>query len=67
MRYLIPGILGLLDLAIAMRFRVRGPYVAWRMETALGKDRAAWPSIRERLHAILIYGAWARRLRRAAR
>ncbi|MAC19375.1 MAG: hypothetical protein CMJ23_06785 [Phycisphaerae bacterium] len=67
MRHLIPGLLGLLDLGLATRFRLGGRYWTWRKETALGTDRSAWPSPAERRRAFLLYGAWARRLRRASR
>ena len=67
MRVVIQGMLGLLYLAVVTRFRLRGRYWTWRMETALGSDRSAWPRARTRRHAILSYGAWSRRLRRAAR
>ena len=66
LRNLIPGFLGLLHLGFATRFRIRGAYWRWRMETALGADRDTWPSAGERLRSILAYGAWARRLRKAA-
>lgn len=66
LRNLIPGVLGLLHLGFATRFRLRGPYWRWRLETALGADRAAWPSRGERFRSILAYGAWARRIRKAA-
>ncbi|MBC02862.1 MAG: hypothetical protein CMJ34_06120 [Phycisphaerae bacterium] len=67
MRIMMSGLLGLLHLAAVTRFRLRGRYWSWRMETALGSDRSAWPSARERRRAILLYGAWSRRLRRGAR
>ncbi|MEE2894874.1 MAG: hypothetical protein VX726_03945 [Planctomycetota bacterium] len=67
MRHLLSGLLGLLALGWATKFRLRGRYWTWRMETALGSDRSAWPSPSERRRAILRYGAWARRLRRASR
>lgn len=66
LRNLIPGILGLLHLGFATRFRIRGPYWRWRMETALGADRTAWPSRGDRFRSILAYGAWARRIRKSA-
>ena len=66
LRNLIPGILGLLHLGFATGFRLRGPYWRWRMETALGTDPEAWPSRVEQCRSILAYGAWARRLRKAA-
>ncbi|MEE2972113.1 MAG: hypothetical protein VX672_03220 [Planctomycetota bacterium] len=67
MRHLIPGLLGLLDLGWATRFRLRGRYWSWRMETALGSDRSKWPAAAERRRAILRYGAWARRMKQASR
>ena len=67
MQRLIHGLVGLLYLAVVTRFRLRGRYWTWRMETALGSDRSAWPSARERRRAILLYGGWSHRLRRAAR
>ena len=63
-RKTLSGLLELIRLAIVTRFRLRGPYWRWRMETALGRDRSKWPSARERRASILRYAAWAREIRR---
>jgi hypothetical protein len=65
-RETLSGLIGLLQLAIATRFRLRGRYWRWRMDTALGTDRTQWPSRAERFRAFLRYGAWTRRMRKAA-
>ena len=64
LRTTLSGLIELIRLAVVTRFRLRGPYWTWRMETALGRDRAKWPSARERRRAILRYAAWAREIRR---
>ena len=67
MRHGLSGLIGLLYLGFTTGFRLRGRYRTWRMETALGSDRSAWPSAAARRRSFIAYGAWARRLRLAAR
>ncbi|MDG2021633.1 MAG: hypothetical protein P8J59_06760 [Phycisphaerales bacterium] len=67
MRHCLSGLVGLLYLGVTTGFRFRGRYWSWRMETALGSDRSIWPSAAERRRSFIAYGAWARRLRLAAR
>jgi len=55
------GSLELLRLAALTRFRFKGPYWRWRMETAFGRGE---PPRGEMLRAAIKYGAWARRMRR---
>ncbi|MBX3353609.1 MAG: hypothetical protein KF684_11810 [Phycisphaeraceae bacterium] len=55
------GSLELLRLAFVTRFRFKGPYWHWRMETAFGRGK---PPRAEMLRAALRYGAWARRMRK---
>ena len=40
-------------------FRVRGPYLTWRRETAFGDDPARLPPRGERIHAVLIAWPWS--------
>jgi hypothetical protein len=58
------GAWNLLLLGFKTRFRLRGGYWSWRMETAFGRDRAKWPPLRERMRAALEYGAWVGSMRR---
>jgi hypothetical protein len=58
------GAWNLFLLGLATRFRLRGKYWSWRMETAFGADRSRWPSARERRRAALEYGAWVGQMRR---
>lgn len=67
MRETLGGLWELLRLGVKTRFRFRGPYWQWRMETAFGHDRSRWPSFRERVRAALEYGKWVRRMRRYAK
>ena len=57
----VSGSLELLRLAWVTRFRFRGPYWHWRMETAFGRGT---PSRSEMARAAVKYGAWARRMRK---
>lgn len=63
----IGGMWALLMLAARTRFRLRGSYWRWRMETAFGSDRTKWPPRRERFHAILDYARWVHRMRKRSR
>ena len=63
----IQSLLGLLSLGLATRFRTRGAYWRWRMETAFGADESRWPSAAERRHAMLEYARWSWRMRRHLR
>lgn len=58
------GLLGLLLVFAATRFRRRGRYWAWREETAFGRGRPAGPALR---HAALDYGAWTLSMRKLGR
>lgn len=65
MRWLIDTIGGLYELArlgVITKFRFRGAYWRWRMETAFGQGKPE--SRMEMLHAVLEYGRWMRRMRR---
>ncbi|HEB60289.1 MAG TPA: hypothetical protein ENJ06_00530 [Phycisphaeraceae bacterium] len=58
----LPGALyELLRLLLLSRFRLRGRYWRWRMETAWGNNP---PGKREMLRAILEYARWVRSMRR---
>lgn len=58
----ICGILQLVRLAWISRFRFKGPYWTWRMQTAFGRGM---PSDRlELIRSVLEYGRWVHRLRR---
>lgn len=61
---LIGGIWELGRLALRSRFRFRGPYWRWRLETAFGADPDQWPPRRQLVVAVLDYGRWMRRMRR---
>lgn len=61
------GAWNLLLLGFATRFRLRGKYWSWRMETAFGADRSKWPPAHERRRAALEYGAWVGSMRRLMR
>jgi hypothetical protein len=61
------GAWNLLLLGVATRFRLRGKYWSWRMETAFGADRSKWPPARERRRAALEYGAWVGSMRKLMR
>ncbi|MBX3356531.1 MAG: hypothetical protein KF724_12615 [Phycisphaeraceae bacterium] len=54
-------------LAWAVRFRLNGPYLRWRRETAFGHDPSKWPSPAERRAAVLRYGAWMSQMKRLGR
>jgi hypothetical protein len=58
------GAWNLLMLGFKTRFRLRGSYWSWRMETAFGLDRSKWPPLRKRMRAALEYGAWVGSMRR---
>ena len=60
----IIGAWELMRLGIRTRFRFRGPYWRWRVETAFGADPASRPPRRQMMHAALDYGRWIRRMRR---
>lgn len=62
-RTLIEGLLGLTSLGFATRFRLRGPYWQWRMQTAF-PDGAPGAGRWEAVRLALEYGAWAWRCRR---
>ncbi|MBT8484695.1 MAG: hypothetical protein HKO59_05170 [Phycisphaerales bacterium] len=67
MRWLVEtagGLLELVRLGGRSGFRLRGPYWRWRLETAFGSDRSAWPPRRQRLAAMLEYARWVYRMRR---
>lgn len=51
-------------LAARTGFRLRGPYLEWRRETAFGTREDRMPSKRERVHAMLAYGRWVNRMKR---
>ncbi|MEQ8770105.1 MAG: hypothetical protein RIB60_06310 [Phycisphaerales bacterium] len=55
----VSGIAGLVGLAISMRFRLRGRYARWRMQTAYG---AEGPTPGEFRRDALRVGAWSRRV-----
>jgi hypothetical protein len=57
----IGGIYELVRLGVITRFRLRGPYWRWRMETAFGQEN---PPFREKVSSILDYGRWIHRMRR---
>lgn len=60
----ISGLWALFILGCKTRFRFRGPYWRWRLETAFGADRSKWPPRRDRWRAMLEYGRWVRRMKR---
>lgn len=67
MRHLIETIGGLwqlLRLGVITRFRFRGPYWQWRLETALGRDPERRPGRAAVVHAMLDYARWVHRMRR---
>lgn len=58
----VGGLYELARLAAISRFRLRGAYWRWRVETAFGQG---FPTSRwETLKAVLAYGRWAHRMRR---
>jgi hypothetical protein len=59
---LIEGCLGLLSLGVATRFRLRGPYWAWRTQTAFpqGTPAGGKPQL---IRLAIEYGAWSWRTR----
>jgi len=63
----VRGLWNLALLGAKTRFRLRGRYWTWRMETAFGADRSKWPSGAERRRAAIEYGAWVGAMRRMAR
>ena len=54
----------LLLLAAHTGFRLHGPYLNWRRETAFGSDASQQPARGERWHALLDYGRWVHRMKR---
>ena len=68
MRYVVEtfgGLWELLLLGLRSRFRFRGPYWRWRFETAFGSDPSAFPARWQRVRAMLAYGRWIYRIKRA--
>ena len=61
------GIWELVRLGAKTRFRLRGKYWRWRMETAFGTQKSKMPPRSERRKAILEYARWVRRMRREMR
>ena len=61
------GLLSLLRLVGEAGFRVRSAYWDWRMETAVGADRARRPSRGAMRRAALEYGRWVHAMRRMSR
>jgi ribosomal protein L34 len=59
------GVYELLRLGVLTRFRFRGPYWRWRMETAFGRGMPA--SRRELVRAALAYGRWMHEMRKLSR
>lgn len=57
------ALLALARLGVQTRFRMRGAYWRWRMETAFGNDPARMPPRSERIRSIIEYGAWVHRMR----
>ncbi len=65
MRWLLDTLGGLFQLArlgVISRFRFRGAYWRWRLETAFGQGVPA--SRRELVRATLEYARWVHRMRR---
>jgi len=48
-------------MAVVARFSLRGPYYAWRWQTAFGRGV---PPRGELIRGMIEYGAWANRVRR---
>ena len=61
----VGGLWCLMRLAIQSRFRLRGPYWRWRMETAFGHQPERSPSRWTRWRAVIDYGRWVYRMRRS--
>ena len=57
------ALLALARLGVQTRFRMRGAYWRWRMETAFGTDASRMPPFGERMRSIIEYGAWVHRMR----
>lgn len=57
----IGGLWALLALGFRTRFRFRGAYWRWRMETAFGNGE---PDPAAKRHAALDYGRWMHRMKR---
>lgn len=56
------GMYELLRLGVITRFRFRGPYWSWRLQTAFGRG---YPESRlELVASVLDYGRWVYRTRR---
>ena len=67
MKWIVVTAGGLYELALlgaATRFRFRGTYWRWRIDTAFGDDPARWPPRRQRIRAALDYGRWVYRMKR---
>ncbi|MFK7884404.1 MAG: hypothetical protein AB8F26_09525 [Phycisphaerales bacterium] len=62
-RLLVEGLWGLFLLGMATRFRLRGPYWAWRTQTAFPNGSPAGGRA-ELVRLALEYGAWSWRTRR---
>ena len=60
------GLWMLLRLAVRTRFRFRGPYWRWRLETAFGASESRRLPFLSRLGAILSYARWTWRMRRGS-
>ena len=59
----LSGLWNLFLLGAKTRFRLRGPYWRWRMETAFGTDPARMPDPAARRRAAIEYGAWVGQMR----
>lgn len=55
------GLYELLRLSVISRFRFRGAYWQWRMDTAFGRGKPA--SRWEMIKAVLDYGKWIHQMR----
>jgi hypothetical protein len=58
----LAGVWQLLRLAALSRFRFKGAYWTWRMQTAFGRGMPA--TRRQLIDSILEYGRWVARMRR---
>jgi hypothetical protein len=58
------GLWELFLLLLQCRFRLAGPYLRWRYETAFGGEERLRPPRLEHLRRILAYGRWVHGMKR---
>jgi hypothetical protein len=64
---ILGGLWQLFAIAVRMRLRLRSSYWRWRHETAFGSDPRRYTTRWQRFLAMIEYGRWVHRMKRANR